>query len=103
MCAEFDERLTADATKLGGEKNTRNKMRAPFLIANRACACGLADDSTNKQPLFFTKENTSNGDIATVDVFFPMDSAQWLFLSPALAKATLVPTSFPTPQAGTGN
>jgi len=35
-------------------------------------ANGLAADA-NKQPLFFTKENTSNGDIATVDVFFPMD------------------------------
>jgi hypothetical protein len=45
-----------------------------------ACACGLAADA-NKQPLFFTKENTSNGDIATVDVFFPMDP-QWVLLSP---------------------
>ncbi len=49
---------------------------------------GWAD--ANKEPLFFTKENTSNGDIATVDVFFPMDP-QWVLLSPALAKATLVP------------
>ncbi len=60
-------------------------------LAYRQCvaACGLAADA-NKQPLFFTKENTSNGDIATVDVFFPMDP-QWVLLSPTLAKATLVP------------
>jgi len=85
-CARFDADLTADATKVGGEKCAQM-----CALAYRQCAaaCGLAADA-NKQPLFFTKENTSNGDIATVDVFFPMDP-QWLLLSPTLAKATLVP------------
>ncbi|HEY1490207.1 MAG TPA: DUF5127 domain-containing protein, partial [Verrucomicrobiae bacterium] len=85
-CAKFDEDLTTDATKVGGEKYAQM-----CALAYRQCvaACGLAADE-NKQPLFFTKENTSNGDIATVDVFFPMDP-QWLMLSPTLTKATLVP------------
>ncbi len=85
-CAKFDAELTADATKIGGEKYAQ--MAA---LAYRQCVagCGLAADA-NKQPLFFTKENTSNGDIGTVDVFFPMDP-QWVLLSPTLAKATLVP------------
>jgi hypothetical protein len=85
-CAKFDEYLTADATKVGGEKYAQM-----CALAYRQCvaACGLAADE-NKQPLFFTKENTSNGDIATVDVIFPMDP-QWVLLSPTLAKATLVP------------
>jgi len=85
-CAEFDEQLVADATKAGGAKYAQM-----CALAYRQCAaaCGLAADA-NKQPLYFTKENTSNGDIATVDVFFPMDP-QWVLLSPALAKATLVP------------
>ena len=85
-CAKFDAVLTADATKVGGEKYAQ--MTA---LAYRQCvaACGLAADA-NRQPLFFTKENTSNGDIGTVDVFFPMDP-QWVLLSPTLAKATLVP------------
>ena len=85
-CAQFDEQLMADATKAGGTKYAQM-----IALAYRQCAaaCGLAADA-NKQPLFFTKENTSNGDIATVDVFFPMDP-QWILLSPALAKATLVP------------
>ena len=85
-CAEFDAELTADATKLGG-----GKYAQMVALAYRQCvaACGLAADD-NQQPLFFTKENTSNGDIATVDVFFPMDP-QWVLLSPTLAKATLVP------------
>ena len=65
-------------------------MRKMCALAYRQCvaANGLAADA-NKQPLFFTKENTSNGDIATVDVFFPMDPI-WILLSPALAKASLV-------------
>ena len=85
-CAKFDAELTADATKVGGAKYAQM-----VALAYRQCvaACGLAAD-LNKQPLFFTKENTSNGDIATVDVFFPMDP-QWVLLSPTLAKATLVP------------
>jgi hypothetical protein len=85
-CAKFDDELTADATKVGGAKYAQM-----CALAYRQCAaaCGLAADA-NKQPLFFTKENTSNGDIATVDVFFPMDP-QWVLLSPTLAKATLVP------------
>jgi hypothetical protein len=85
-CQQFDEELTADATKVGGDKYAQ--MTA---LAYRQCAagCGLAADA-NQQPLFFPKENTSDGDIATVDVFFPMDP-QWVLLSPSLAKATLVP------------
>jgi glutaminase A-like protein/uncharacterized protein DUF5127/uncharacterized protein DUF4964 len=85
-CTEFDEELVADATRCGGAKYAQI-----CALAYRQCAaaCGLAADEKGR-PLFFTKENTSNGDIATVDVFFPMDP-QWILLSPTLAKATLVP------------
>ena len=85
-CAQFDTELMEDATRVGGEKHAQI-----CALAYRECAaaCGLAADA-NGQPLFFTKENTSNGDIATVDVFFPMDPI-WILFSPALAKATLVP------------
>ena len=82
----FDRELMADLTKVGGEKYAKI-----VALSYRECvaANGLAAD-TNKQPLLFTKENTSNGDIATVDVIFPMDPV-WLLLSPSLAKASLVP------------
>jgi hypothetical protein len=85
-CAVFDSELMADAARAGGEKYAKI-----CALAYRQCsaACGLAADD-NGQPLFFTKENTSNGDIATVDVFFPM-GPQWILFSPTLAKATLVP------------
>ena len=85
-CEQFDQDLMADMTKVGGARYAQI-----CALAYRECmaACGLAADANN-QPLFFTKENTSNGDIATVDVFFPMDPI-WIFLSPNLAKATLVP------------
>jgi len=85
-CETFDKDLMADMTTVGGERYAQ-----VCALAYRECAaaCGLAADD-NKQPLYFTKENTSNGDIATVDVFFPMDPI-WVFLSPTLAKASLVP------------
>lgn len=85
-CESFDAEVMADAAKVGGKR-----YAAICALAYRECcaACGLAADD-NGQPLFFTKENTSNGDIATVDVFFPMDP-QWILFSPTLAKATLVP------------
>jgi hypothetical protein len=84
-CASFDTDLAADAVKAGGDKYAQI-----IALAYRECvaANGLAADDEGK-PLLFTKENTSNGDIATVDVIFPMDPI-WVLLSPTLAKASLV-------------
>jgi hypothetical protein len=84
-CESFDGELTADAVKVGGVKYAQL-----VATAYREClaANGLAADA-RKQPLLFTKENTSNGDIATVDVIFPMDPI-FVLLSPTLAKASLV-------------
>jgi hypothetical protein len=85
-CEQFDRDLMADLTKAGGPRYAQIAA-----LAYRQClaACGIAADA-NKQPLLFTKENTSNGDIATVDVIFPM-APMMLFLSPTLSKAMLVP------------
>jgi hypothetical protein len=84
-CEQFDRDLMADLTKAGGEKYAQI-----VALSYRQClaATGLAADA-NRQPLLFTKENTSNGDIATVDVIFPM-APMMLFLSPTLSKAMLV-------------
>ena len=85
-CHAFDHELMADLRRAGGEKYAQL-----CALAYRQCAAGtkLACDR-NGQPLLFSKENTSNGCIATVDVIYPM-SPMFLFLSPSLAKAMLVP------------
>lgn len=85
-CEQFDGDLMADLTKFGGKRYAEITA-----LAYRECiaGCGLAADA-NGQPLFFTKENTSGGVIATVDVIYPMDPV-WILLSPTLTKATLVP------------
>ncbi|MBI1332791.1 MAG: DUF4965 domain-containing protein [Armatimonadetes bacterium] len=84
-CQKFDSDLVADAEQAGGDKYAKI-----LALSYRECvaANGLAADA-NKQPLYFTKENTSNGDIATVDVIYPM-APIWLLLSPTLMKASLV-------------
>ncbi len=85
-CAEMDDSLTADATRVGGAQYAQM-----VALAYRQClaANGLSVDA-HGQPLLFTKENNSNGDIATVDVIFPQDPMM-LLLSPTLAKASVVP------------
>ncbi len=85
-CETFDKALVADAVKVGGAEYGQI-----CALAYRQCLAGhgIAADP-NGQPLMFTKENTSNGDIATADVIFPADP-QLLLLSPTLAKATLAP------------
>ena len=85
-CLAFDQEMTADATKTGGAKYAQM-----IALAYRQCLAGngIAADANGK-PLMFTKENTSNGDIATVDVIFPQDPMM-ILLSPTLAKASIVP------------
>ncbi len=85
-CEDFDMRLTADLTGLGGAKYAQI---CALAYRQSLAATGLTVDA-NKHLLAFTKENHSNGDIATVDVFFPT-SPIWLLLSPTLAKAMAVP------------
>uniref|UniRef100_UPI00186758CC glutaminase family protein n=1 Tax=Luteolibacter marinus TaxID=2776705 RepID=UPI00186758CC len=85
-CEAFDAEVMADMAKLGGEKYA--KLAA--LCYRQALAAGkfVADD--NGQPLQFSKENHSNGCIATSDVFYPM-APQFLLFSPSLAKSFIAP------------
>jgi hypothetical protein len=85
-CEAFDNRLIEDLTKAGG------KQYADIgALAYRQCfAAGKFVADANGQPLQFSKENHSNGCIATSDVFYPM-APQFLLFGPTLTKSFLVP------------
>jgi Domain of unknown function (DUF4965)/Domain of unknown function (DUF5127)/Domain of unknown function (DUF1793)/Domain of unknown function (DUF4964) len=85
-CIKFDDELMADTKAVGGDDYA---YMCALAYRQSLGACGIAADA-NGQPLLFTKENTSNGNMATVDVIFPMDPIL-VFLSPTLAKASLAP------------
>jgi hypothetical protein len=85
-CMRFDTNLMADLTKVGGADYA---YICALAYRQALAGCGIAADA-NGQPCMFTKENTSNGNMGTVDVLFPMDPV-WVLLSPTLAKATIAP------------
>jgi len=85
-CRAFDTELTADMTKAGGE---RYAFTATLAYRQSISACKLAAD-IDGTPLFFPRENFSNGCISTVDVIYPA-APQYLLLNPALVRAMLVP------------
>ncbi len=85
-CRKFDAELTADLTRVGGEAYAR-----VATLAYRQCLAAhkLAADFDGA-PLYFSKENFSNGCIGTVDVIYP-GAPQLLLFNPQLLKAELTP------------
>ncbi len=84
--AAFDAEFTKDLVTVGGEKYAR---LASLAYRQTFAACKLAADR-NHQPLYFSKENDSNGCIGTVDILYPQ-SPQMLLTSPTLFRAMLAP------------
>ncbi|OYP36513.1 glutaminase family protein [Rhodopirellula sp. MGV] len=85
-CEAFDDKLMSDLKNAGGQD-----YADIGALAYRQCfAAGkfVADD--NGQPLQFSKENHSNGCIATSDVFYPM-APQFLLFGPSVSKSFIVP------------
>jgi hypothetical protein len=82
----FDSELMADLRKAGGERFAR---MAALAYRQSIAAHKLAADADGT-PLFFPKENSSNGCIDTVDVFYP-SSPLYLLLNPHLLEASVAP------------
>ena len=82
----FDEDLTADLKKSGGDAYAQIAILA---YRQTLAAHGFAADFDGT-PLLFPKENFSNGCISTVDVLYP-SGPFFLFFNPALLQAQLKP------------
>jgi hypothetical protein len=85
-CRTFDEGLVADMKKAGGEKYA---ALATLAYRQSIAAHKLAADFDGT-PLFFPKENFSNGCISTVDVIYP-EAPMYLLLNPTLMRGLLTP------------
>jgi hypothetical protein len=84
--ARFDQTLMADLRKAGGEEYARLCALAyrQTLAAHKLVA------DIDGTPLYFSKENFSNGSVDTVDVTYP-SSPFFLYFAPALLEAQLRP------------
>jgi hypothetical protein len=85
-CTDFDNELSADLERAGGEKYADMSS----LVYRQCLAAHKLVADANGKPLIFSKENFSNGCIATVDVMYPASPFFFLF-SPALTKAMMQP------------
>jgi Glutaminase A six helical-hairpin domain/Domain of unknown function (DUF5127)/Domain of unknown function (DUF4964) len=82
----FDQTLMADLNKAGGE----DYARLCALAYRQTLAAHKLVADIDGAPLYFSKENFSNGSIDTVDVTYP-SSPFFLYFAPRLLEAQLKP------------
>jgi hypothetical protein len=83
---QFDDELSKDLVAAGGPKYAALSI----LAYRQAIAAHKLAADADGTPLFFSKENFSNGCIATVDVTYP-SAPLFLLLNPTLLKGMLKP------------
>jgi len=84
--AAFDRELTTDLERVGG----RAYAELAVLAYRQTLAAHKLVADIDGTPLYFSKENFSNGCVATVDITYPT-APFFLLLNPALLEAQLRP------------
>ena len=85
-CADFDAALRADLVRAGGERYAD----LCALSHRQCCAAHKLAVDFDGTPVYFSKENYSNGCINTVDVTYP-SAPFFLLFNPALLRAQIEP------------